>query len=77
MATLFDQPPRQDALSLYVSWVHTNGVDLGFDMKDPKQVHAACDLIRTALAIQNADTLDEQLGGFGELLRDFVDTKEE
>ena len=76
MATLFDQPPRHDTLGLYVSWVHNNGVDLGFDMKDPRQVRAACDIIHTALAIQNADALDEQLGGFGQLLQNFISAKE-
>jgi hypothetical protein len=34
------------------------------------QWHAACDAVRTALAIQNADVLDEQLAGFGEILQE-------
>ena len=77
MATLFSQPPRQDALREYALWVCMVGRELGYQMDDPKQVRAACDVIQVALMIQNADVLDEQLGGFGELLQDFGSMKEE
>ena len=76
MATLFSQPPRQDTLKEYAIWVCNIGHELGYQMDDPKQVRAACDVIQVALMIQNADVLDEQLGGFGQLLQAFVDAKE-
>ena len=77
MATLFNQPPRQDKLQEYALWVCNVGRELGYQMDDPKQVRAACDVIHVALMVQNADVLDEQLGGFGELLQDFINMKEE
>ena len=39
------------------------------DKMTPAQWYAAYDVARTALAIQSADILDEQLAGFGEILR--------
>ena len=68
---------RQDALREYTIWVCNVGRELGYKMDDPEQVRAACDVIRTALAVQNADVLDEQLDGFGQLLQDFINSKEE
>jgi hypothetical protein len=74
MATLFDQPPRQQSLESYVSLIETIALRFGFFPKkmSPAEWHVVCDLVRTALAIQSADVLDEQLGGFGDILRDAV-----
>jgi hypothetical protein len=69
MGTLFDQKPRQDYLGGgAIVWLMSTMRENGFDPKKPDDVHAFCDLMRTALAIQSADTLDEQLAGFGEIL---------
>lgn len=76
MGTLFDQPPRQESLSQISAWICIVGTELGFNMKKPDDVHAACDIIRTALAVQSADVLDEQLSGFGHLLSEYANEKE-
>jgi hypothetical protein len=72
MGTLFDQPPRQDSLKYYVCSITETAELMGYSTgkMTPAQWHAACDVTRAALAIQNADRLDEQLAGFGEILRD-------
>ena len=38
----------------------------------PAQLHALCDLWRTALAVQSADVHDEQLAGFGDILSEIA-----
>lgn len=69
MGTLFDQAERQKYLgSNAIPWLMTIMRENGFDPKKRDDVHAFCDLMKTALAIQNADALDEQLAGFGEIL---------
>lgn len=74
MGTLFDQPARQDYLGgSAVSWLQSGMRDSGYDPKKPADVHAFCDLMRTAIAIQSADVLDEQLAGFGEILQSLVE----
>lgn len=74
MGTLFNQPERQaylggNALVWLLGIMHEHD----FDPKKPNDVHAFCDLMRTALAIQSADALDEQLAGFGELLQSLIE----
>jgi len=76
MGTLFDQPARINSLASIAEWVCLTGTDLGFNMKTPDGVRAACDIIRTALMIQNADVLDEQLGGLGSLLLDYIEREQ-
>ena len=77
MGTLFNQSPRQD--SLHKHYVNDVGRvlrdDMGLDSSkaSPAQWHAACDIARTALAVQSADVLDEQLAGFGELLQRLIE----
>lgn len=74
MGTLFDQPERSKWLGgTAIEWLVHGMRDSGFDPKKPSEVHAFCDLMRTALAIQSADTLDEQLAGFGEILQSLVE----
>jgi hypothetical protein len=74
LGTLFNQQPRQEYLGgNAITWLLGVMERNGFDPKKPAEVHAFCDLMRTALAIQSADTLDEQLGGFGEILQEFVE----
>ena len=74
MGTLFDQPERQKYLGgTAVEWLTSGMREHGFDSKKPADVHAFCDLMRTALAIQSADVLDEQLAGFGEILQSLVE----
>jgi hypothetical protein len=71
MGTLYHQRPRTETLH---SYMHSISRALEF-MKvptnrkpTPAEWHAACDMVRTALAIQSADALDEQLCGFGLIL---------
>jgi hypothetical protein len=70
MATLYDQPPRQESLAGYMHWICAQARKFGFDpdAMTAADWHALCDIVRTALAIQSADALDEQLGGFGDLI---------
>jgi hypothetical protein len=70
MGTLHNQPARQEHLKYYVSSIAAVAKQIGYnpDKMTPAQWHVACDVARTALAIQNADALDEQLSGFGEIL---------
>jgi hypothetical protein len=42
----------------------------------PAEWHAACDVVRTELAVLSADVLDEQLAGFGEILKELVEAIE-
>ena len=73
MGTLFDQPDRQRYLGNgAIPWLLATMRDNGFDPKKRDDVHAFCELMRTALAIQSADVLDEQLAGFGEILQSIV-----
>jgi hypothetical protein len=71
MGTLFNQRPRQDTLESYISTVEYAVRTLGFkrEKMTPADWHVVCDVARTALAIQNADAMDEQLAGFGEILQ--------
>jgi hypothetical protein len=48
---------------------------MGFEGKKltPAEWHAVCDVARVALALQSADVLDEQLAGFGEILKELVE----
>jgi hypothetical protein len=72
MSTLFDQPPRQESLVRCMIWIRMIARDVGFnpDKMQAEDWHALCDLVRTALAIQSADAFDEQIAGFGLILRD-------
>jgi len=74
MGTLFDQPPRQESVNGYVYTVRRVAAEMGYalDTIKPAEWHAACDVVRTALALQTADALDEQLAGFGEILKELV-----
>jgi hypothetical protein len=74
MATLFDQPPRQETLAGH--WIRARAGEFGFslDTMTAADWRALCDIVRTALAIQNADTQDEQLAGFGQLLSNIGDS---
>jgi hypothetical protein len=72
MGTLLDQPERQfySTMRLIQAW----GRDLDFpELMEPADWHALCDLVRTAIAVQNADIQDEQLAGFGEILQNLVE----
>ena len=76
MATLYDQPPRQETLAAYMHWICDRAPEFGFS---PNAMTAAdwralCDIVRTALAIQTADARDEQLAGFGQLIGNIGDS---
>jgi hypothetical protein len=74
MGTLLNQKPRQDYLGGdAITWLMETMRQNGFDPEKRDDVHAFCDLMRTALAIQSADALDEQLAGFGEILSAYVE----
>lgn len=76
MPTLFDQPPRLEEnygisrLTGYFSAVR-DALDFMKVGGEPtlEQWNTACRIVETALKIQSADVLDEQLAGFGELLQ--------
>ena len=76
MATLFDQPPRQETLAGYMHWIRARAPEFGFslDTMSAADWQALCDIVRTALSIQNADAQDEQLAGFGQLLGNLGDS---
>jgi hypothetical protein len=79
VGTLGSQFPRLDHLSSYASAIRQVLKDMGvkrFEEATPRQIHAACDVVRTCLAIQSADYLDEALGGFGDVLSKYVDDHE-
>jgi hypothetical protein len=74
MGTLFEQRPRQDTFKTRIWWIQGIAEEMGFkgEKLTPAEWHAVCDVARTALALQNADVLDEQLAGFGEILQELV-----
>lgn len=78
MGTLFDQPPRQESLDRLFSYVERKAREIAVkaDFPTNAEYHVACDMIRTALAVQSADVLDEQLGGFGHILERIADSLE-
>ena len=72
MATL--QPPRGKSLTGIMESIHHSAGRFGFpENMSPAEWHALCDLTRTALAVQSADILDEQLAGFGNILDKLVE----
>jgi hypothetical protein len=68
MGTLFNQPERPDYFRAALAFME---VDNLATLK-PNEIHALCDLARTLSAQNDRDRLDEQLAGFGELLRELV-----
>ena len=78
MGTLSDQRPRTETLETYFIQVGKalDYMEVKRDKATPAQYHAACDIVRTALAVQSADTLDEQLAGFGEIAQSLVSAVE-
>jgi hypothetical protein len=73
MGTLFDQRPRGETLLQVMESIQFSRGRFGFpEVMTPADWHALCDLTRTALAVQSADVLDEQLGGFGDILNNLV-----
>ena len=72
MGTLFSQPPREERLLRWGAGSIARALEI-MQIPDtrkptPAEWHAACDIVRTALAVQSADAQDEQLAGFGEIL---------
>jgi len=67
MATLHDQPPRQQTLDRYYGdiweWVQKYMGATEPTAVTPQQWQAAAAVVRTALAIQSADAFDEQVSG--------------
>ena len=78
MGTLSSQPERQPGLINTFDWVRDFARKIAKDRNSPTlaEYHAACDILRTALAVQSADVLDEQLGGFGQILERISDSLE-
>ncbi len=75
MGTLFDQPPRQDRMRSYVATVGSTLDQMYPDVEDvtPEMWTAAAAVTQAALSVQSADTMDEQLAGFGEILQRLPD----
>ena len=69
-------PPRQETLTSYMRWIRARAPEFGFspDAMTAADWRALCDIVRTALAIQNADAQDEQLAGFGQLISNIGDS---
>lgn len=67
MATLHDQPPRQQTLGRYYGdiwgWIQKYIGATDPAAVTPEQWQAAAAVVRTALAIQSADAFDEQVSG--------------
>jgi hypothetical protein len=57
-------------------WIRARAPEFGFspDAMTAADWRALCDIVRAALAIQSADALDEQLGGFGQLISNIGDS---
>ena len=79
MGTLFNQDPRENHIENYMRHVLTGLEIMGVKPKDatPDQWKTACEIVKAGLAIQNADILDEQLGGFGEILHSLIEVLRE
>ena len=82
MGTLQNQLPRLACQSMggwatedRVDWIRRIAAQMGYkgEKLSPAEWHAACDVARTSLAVQNADTLDEQLAGFGKIFEELVE----
>jgi hypothetical protein len=80
MGTLFQQLPRTAHVNgngrlSQISWIREIAREMGYTGENlsPEQWHAVCDVARTSLAVQNADTMDEQLAGFGEIFKELVE----
>jgi hypothetical protein len=77
MGTLLNQRPRYETLGTMgvPEFVWSIAKEMGFkrEKMTPAEWHAVCDVARTALALQSADVFDEQLAGFGEILKELVE----
>jgi hypothetical protein len=78
MGTLFDQPPRLESLGKLFDYVRSEAQKIAKNPKAPtlEELQVASEMVRAALAIQSADVLDEQLGGFGSILEGIADSLE-
>jgi hypothetical protein len=74
MGTLFNQQRRVETLSGNARSLYDALELMGIKSADATHTDwtVACDIVRTLLAVQSADVLDEQLGGFGEILQELV-----
>jgi hypothetical protein len=74
MGTLFNQQRLVETLSGNARSLYDALELMGIKSADATHTDwtVACDIVRTLLAVQSADVLDEQLGGFGEILQELV-----
>ena len=79
MATLFSQPPRNDyevsfkEVKVFIEQVLEIGKETEVQPEFVLRVFELCELKRTNnLKAWDGDAKDEQLAGFGEILRDFL-----
>jgi hypothetical protein len=80
MGTLFNQQPRGEHLLSHVYYIRqVLKDDFGVDPYEatPGQWMAACRVVEVASKLQTADVFDEQLAGFGELIREFINATAE
>ena len=76
MGTLLEQPPREECLRHlstsstidWCKWVQTQAENLGWEISDVLKAFEINQLEKAnALALRDADAIDEQQAGFGEL----------
>jgi hypothetical protein len=79
MATLFSQPPRNyykvsfKEVNVFIEGVLETATETGVQPEFVLRVFELCELQRTNnLKAWDGDAKDEQLAGFGEILRDFL-----
>lgn len=70
MGTLFEQKPRETTLSGYIRTVVAEVANLKLELGCTTE--EAIDMVRLAIELDNLDRKDEQLMGFGEILKDIT-----
>jgi hypothetical protein len=79
MGTLFNQRPREECARLHIDNVLRQIayiIDKPLDKLNVEELRVGVEVVRLAHAVQGADALDEQLAGFGQILKDFLDREE-
>ncbi len=79
MGNLFDQPPREidrvgdTELLRWVRWADDYADKEGYTLEAVIEAKKALEMERANnLAVRDGDAKDEQLGGFGDLLRELI-----
>lgn len=70
MGTLFEQKPRETTLSGYIKTIVAEVENLKLELGCT--TGEAINMVRLAIELDNLDRKDEQLMGFGEILKDII-----